>query len=148
VEEDDQRNESDVEEAVRQRIWKEAVQADVVVVEEEERKTKWILLLSLVAFLVVCLAILALGLGLGLPRYDDNDNEKEATITLRPVTPEEEELQDDVLIGNATRPTLEDVLGRGFIRCGVYDDIPGFSLREADGNMTGFNFQIVRTIAQ
>jgi hypothetical protein len=75
-------------------------------------------------------------------------NDNDIIQNLPTLTPEEEDFQDNVLIGNVTRPTLEDVLERGFITCGFYDDIPGFSSQEADENMIGFNFQIVRTIAQ
>ena len=40
--------------------------------------------------------------------------------------------------------TLEEVVKRGSVRCGVYLDMPGFSFQAANGTMSGFNYELVR----
>nr|AID69657.1 ABC-type amino acid transport/signal transduction systems, periplasmic component/domain protein [uncultured organism] len=43
--------------------------------------------------------------------------------------------------------TLEDVLARGFLKCGVSQGQPGFSIEAADGTWSGFDVEYCRAIA-
>jgi general L-amino acid transport system substrate-binding protein len=43
--------------------------------------------------------------------------------------------------------TLDRVLQRGRLRCGVNGDLPGFSFREEDGTFTGFDADFCRAVA-
>ena len=43
--------------------------------------------------------------------------------------------------------TLDDVLAKGFVQCGVSEGQPGFSSRDEDGNWVGFDVDYCRAIA-
>jgi len=43
--------------------------------------------------------------------------------------------------------TREDVLGRGYLQCGVSAGLPGFSLSDDNGNWTGFDVDLCRAVA-
>jgi general L-amino acid transport system substrate-binding protein len=43
--------------------------------------------------------------------------------------------------------TLAKVQGLGVLNCGVSGTLPGFSVPDADGNMTGFDFEYCRAVA-
>ena len=44
-------------------------------------------------------------------------------------------------------PTLDAVRERGYLKCGVTEGIPGFSVRDGSGNWTGFEVDYCRAIA-
>ncbi len=46
-----------------------------------------------------------------------------------------------------TTGTLEEVLARGRLVCGVNDSVPGFGFVDADGNFSGFDIDFCRAIA-
>ncbi|CAB9516483.1 Putative amino-acid ABC transporter-binding protein YhdW [Seminavis robusta] len=47
-----------------------------------------------------------------------------------------------------SKPTLQRVKERGYVKCGIYVDQPGFGLLDpATGNYSGFNFQLCRAVA-
>jgi len=43
--------------------------------------------------------------------------------------------------------TREDVLGRGYLQCGVSSGLPGFSLSDDNGNWSGFDVDLCRAVA-
>lgn len=47
----------------------------------------------------------------------------------------------------AAAGTLEDVKGRGIVRCGVAPNAPGFAAKDAQGNFRGFDVEFCRAIA-
>ncbi len=49
--------------------------------------------------------------------------------------------------GDVTTGTLEEVLARGRLVCGVNDSVPGFGFLEADGTSSGFDVDFCRAVA-
>lgn len=47
----------------------------------------------------------------------------------------------------ARADTLDDVLARGFVRCGINEDAPGFSSRDDVGERIGFLVDLCRTVS-
>ena len=82
--------------------------------------TSWILRIAVVALAALGLFALA---------CDDDDGVDPAT--------------GDVRSGS----TLDDVLARGELKCGVKDSQPGFGFLEPDGSFSGFDIEICRAVA-
>jgi hypothetical protein len=140
---EDSNDQKDVEERVRQRILKEAVTADVVAeptneVPTEGRNKKRFC--AIIALLLILVAVAAVAIGLGV----NSDSNIESM--LKDTTPSDETAPADDPTTNASRSSIETILDRGFIRCGVYDDMPGFSYISANGTFSGFNYRLVSTI--
>ena len=163
----------DMEEVIRQRIIEESVQANVIVRKLSIRRSGTSKLFWKILAVLVVIAIgvgLAVGLsgsrdgntagdvatssssedvttsGSGTPHVDDESERgsgsSTSTATNNSTVANNKTLPpSDALI---TKSTLEEVLERGAVRCGVYDDVAGFSLRQPDGNFTGVNFELVR----
>ena len=49
--------------------------------------------------------------------------------------------------GAATAATLDDVIAKGELSCGVSTGVPGFAFPDANGVWTGFDVDICRTVA-
>jgi general L-amino acid transport system substrate-binding protein len=47
----------------------------------------------------------------------------------------------------AKSPTLEAVVKRGYVSCGIHPGLPGFALRDARGQWRGFDVDICRAVA-
>jgi general L-amino acid transport system substrate-binding protein len=54
---------------------------------------------------------------------------------------------DDAGDGGTTGGTLQAVLDRGTLNCGVNDAVPGFGFVEADGTFSGFDVEFCRAVA-
>jgi general L-amino acid transport system substrate-binding protein len=54
---------------------------------------------------------------------------------------------DDAGDGGTTGGTLQAVLDRGTLNCGVNDAVPGFGFVEADGTFSGFDVEYCRAVA-
>jgi len=48
---------------------------------------------------------------------------------------------------NTSAATLDDVIGKGFVQCGVSQGVPGFSNFDDKGNWSGFDVDICRAMA-
>lgn len=51
------------------------------------------------------------------------------------------------LAGTAHAATLDDVISKGFVQCGVNGALPGFSASDKDGKWTGFDVDYCRAVA-
>ena len=138
VEEDTEAGLAQLEAEIRNRIRQEAVEADVVA-ETETTPVHPHALLQKSAFLLCSAAVLvvvAVLLGVFLRPGDDKDNDQDnnSPITSIPIVLEED-----------TRPTMDIVRERGFVRCGVYDGALGFSSPNPEtGGLEGINIDQVR----
>ncbi|CAB9515240.1 Putative amino-acid ABC transporter-binding protein YhdW [Seminavis robusta] len=152
VTDDDVRSRRSIEAAVRQRILQEAVQADVVQVEDLEtgghfndepeekpvRKSKGPS--RMLAILLLVLLIVGVGLAIGLSRRGKSDDESEQ-VSL----PESSSGLD---VSSSLSTSLEQIKERGHIRCGMYVDHPGYGYQDRKtGEYSGFNFQLCRAVA-
>ena len=131
-ESDDEDDFFDLERSVRQQILDESIRADVVVKEYERKKLSGMTVGFLASLLVIVAASLGLAVGLreqNLPSTAGNTAQ---------TTPES---------GGATKTVLTQVLERGVVLCGVYNNTPGFSFQgPEDGIASGLNFQLVRCL--
>ena len=47
----------------------------------------------------------------------------------------------------ASAATLDDVKAKGFVQCGVSQGLPGFSNPDSDGNWSGLDVDLCRSVA-
>lgn len=143
-------SEQEIEERVRKHIIEKAVVADVVPEtnnkdHSSQRKSRKVLCYLFIGVLI-CAVILAVALGLGFGVDDSSDGNSMEQPSGGSVSSDTDTAGNDPA---ETAPaqvevlsTLEAVLDRGYIRCGVYDDMPGFSYL-VEGEYSGFNFELV-----
>jgi hypothetical protein len=138
-------DEEDVEERVRQKILEEAVTADVVAepkdIPIEGRKSRRFC--TVIVLLLIFIAVAAVAIGLSVSRDPDNVSMVEGANTLDEAGESSTETPSADSMTDLSKPGLETILDRGFIRCGVYDDMPGFSSVSSNGTWSGFNYRQV-----
>ncbi|CAB9514743.1 Putative amino-acid ABC transporter-binding protein YhdW [Seminavis robusta] len=127
---------SEVEEEIRERILREAVEADVVSPQEEEEggnkdeegTTRWKWLVGILGVLLIAVIVVA------------------ATVPIMANRAETEAVEEGSV--RPTGSTLEAVLERGFVRCGISGDVQGFSQPDpVTGEMDGMNVDHCRAIS-
>ena len=96
----------------------------------------------LLAVLFIGMLTLALGACDPFGDDDDDDNGDEP-----PAAEGETEEEEDAGGGGGGGNTLDEVLDRGVLRCGVNDQVPGFGFLTPEGEFEGFDIDFCRALA-
>ena len=79
--------------------------------------------------------------------WTDEFGESVAGLTPTPTPAPGDAVSPDIADGPPSWRTLETVLARDELRCGVNHNLPLFGFREADGTLTGFDVEFCKAIA-
>lgn len=142
--------EGQVEEEIRDRILREAVQANIVKQEDDAGATagsstkRWKAIAAILVLLVVIVVLVPAATG----RF--NSPSRGESRGFKSKADDEEDFQSiNPTISTPGMSTIEYIRERGFVLCGASETIPGFSLRNPDtGVVEGFNIDHVSLLGK